>query len=160
MKLPAEYLIPAYQDRLYGMAFSILQNAADAKDAVQLTFIQYHHSDLEFESEDHIRNWLFRTVISRAKDIRRSFWRRNRTSLEPFTQTLGFETPQQQTLFETVSALPENCRTVLQLYYYEDYSIKEIAEILGIRENTVKKRMERARKKLKEVLLEEWNDDE
>ncbi len=64
-----------------------------------------------------------------------------------------------QTLFETVCQLPEKDRTVLQLYYYEDYPIKEIARILGIRESNVKKRLSRARSKLKNVLQENWNDE-
>ena len=160
MKLPVEYLIPKYQDRLYGAAFSVLQNSADARDAVQLAFIQYHQNELSFENEDHIRAWLFRTVVCRAKDINRSFWRRHRVDIDAFAQTLGFETPREQSLFASVAKLAPDYRMVLQLYYYEEYSVKEIAAILGIRENTVKKRLERARRKLKEELLEEWRDEE
>ncbi len=158
MKLPAEYLIPQYQDRLYGAAFAVLQNGADAADAVQMTFIKYVDKDLEYKDEEHIRAWLFKTVINQAKDIRRSFFRSHKVSIEAAIN-LHFEQEEDQTLFETVCQLPEKDRTVLQLYYYEDYPIKEIARILGIRESNVKKRLSRARSKLKNVLQENWNDE-
>ena len=52
-------------------------------------------------------------------------------------------------VYEAVMALPEKYRIVIHLFYYEDYSIKEIAHIIGIKENTVKSQLSRARKMLK-----------
>lgn len=71
MRIGVEYLIGRYKDHLFGAAFSVTQNGADAQDAVQDTFIRYYQSDMEFDNEEHIRLWLFRTVYNRAKDIRR-----------------------------------------------------------------------------------------
>lgn len=159
MRIPAEILIPEFQDNLYGAAYSVLQNAADAQDAVQMTFIRYHLSDLQFEDREHIRSWLFRVVLNQAKDIRRSFWRRNRTSLDQLENTFVFEDRKEQDLFEEVSRLPARYRVVLQLYYFEDYKVKEIAQILEISESNVKKRLSRARDRLKEVLKEDWDNE-
>ncbi len=63
-------------------------------------------------------------------------------------------------LFEAVLRLPEKQRSAMQLYYYEDYSIKEIAAILGCKEAAVKKRLSRARATLKQKLQEEWDENE
>ena len=75
-------------------------------------------------------------------------------------ETLAFETPQSEILFETVMQLPEKYRIVIHLFYYEDYSVREIAGILNLSESNVKVRLSRGRSLLKEVLKEEWNDDE
>ncbi|MCI8796392.1 MAG: RNA polymerase subunit sigma, partial [Dorea sp.] len=57
-------------------------------------------------------------------------------------------------------ALPEKFRIVIHLFYYEDYAIREIADILKISESNVKVRLSRGRSLLKIKLQEEWDDDE
>lgn len=136
---------------MYQAAYAVLQNMADAQDAVQLTFIKYHEKDLDYESEEHMRRWLFRTVLNQAKDIRRSFWRKNRTELNEAITAI-FETPEDRQLFEEVSALPPSYRVVLQLYYYEDFSVKEIAQMIHLSQAAVKKRLSRGRQLLKNHL--------
>lgn len=160
MRIPVECLIECYKDNLFGAAFSVTQNIADAQDAVQNTFIRYHQSSIEFESEQHIRLWLFRTVYNQSKDIRKSFWKRNKVSLDEVINLYYPEPSKKRELFEAVLRLPKKERTILQLYYYEDYSIKEIASILALKEATAKKRLSRARIVLKQRLLEDWNEDE
>ncbi len=78
--------------------------------------------------------------------------------LDDYAETLGFETPEQSELFLAVMALPKKYRIPVHLYYYEDYSVQEVAEALGLRESAVQTRLLRARRKLKET-LEEWNDE-
>jgi len=63
-------------------------------------------------------------------------------------------------LFETVLSLPEKYRIVIHLYYYEDYSIREIAGVLKISESNVKVRLSRGRRLLRKTLKEDWEDDE
>ncbi|MEY8381195.1 RNA polymerase sigma factor [Ileibacterium valens] len=155
MKLSVEYLIPKYQDNLYQAAFSVLQNPADAQDAVQTTMIRYHYLNQEFEDEEHIRKWLFKTVINASKDIRRSFWRRNKVSLEETMASIEFERIQDQSLFQEVCSLPEKYRIVIQLFYYEEFTIQEISQLLSITQSNVKKRLSRARDKLRNVLEQE-----
>lgn len=74
-------------------------------------------------------------------------------------ETLVFDTPQSEELFETVMHLPEKYRIVIHLFYYEDYSVHEIASILKLSESNVKVRLSRARTLLKEKLQEEWDND-
>ena len=74
--------------------------------------------------------------------------------------TLEFAEPADRTLFKIVMGLPEKYRVVIHLFYYEDYSVPEIATILKLREGTVKSQLNRGRMLLKQTLAEEWNDDE
>ena len=74
-------------------------------------------------------------------------------------ETLVFEEPEDGRLFEAVMQLPEKYRIVIHLFYYEDYSVREIAELLKRRENTVKSQLARGRMFLKDMLKEEWDDE-
>lgn len=71
-----------------------------------------------------------------------------------------FGTRDFKSLFEAVMSLPAKYRTVIHLFYYEDYSVARIAEILHSREGTVKSQLNRGRQLLKTKLMEAWNDDE
>lgn len=155
-----EGLMKEYQTNLFVTAFNICKNAEDAKDVVQDTFIAYMTSNQKFNDEGHIRAWLFRVAINKAKDFNKSFWKRNRMPLEDYMETLPFETKEDSSLFEAVLNLPEKYRVVIHLFYYEDMSIKEISGVMRISESNVKVRLSRGRKLLKNVLMEEWEDDE
>jgi RNA polymerase sigma factor (sigma-70 family) len=160
MRQSVQELFEKYQNNLYAAAFNICKNTEDAKDIVQETFIQYYSLRKEFDNEQHIRAWLIRVAINKAKNINRSFWRKNKKPLEDYMESLTFETPESEELFETVMALPEKFRIVIHLFYYEDYAIREIADILKISESNVKVRLSRGRSLLKIKLQEEWDDDE
>ena len=160
MRQPVQQLIELYQTHLYAAAFNICQNQMDAEDVVQETFVQYYTSKKEFESEQHIRAWLLRVVINKAKNISRTFWRKNKCSLDDYMETLSFPNSQSRELFEEVMKLPDKYRIVIHLFYYEDYSVREISNILKISESNVKIRLSRARAMLKDSLKEEWENDE
>lgn len=159
MRQPVQELAASYQGSLFAAAFNVCKNAQDAEDVVQDTFVQYYTTKKEFESEQHIRAWLMRVAVNKAKNINRTFWRRNKISIEDYMETLVFETPAAETLFETVMQLPDKYRIVIHLYYYEEYAVREIAQILKLSESNVKIRLSRGRAMLKETLKEEWDDD-
>ena len=71
-----------------------------------------------------------------------------------------FESPEGKAMFEEVLKLPEKYRIAIHLFYYEDYSVKEIAEILHTSESNVKVRLSRGRKMLKKTLQEAWEDND
>lgn len=160
MRIPTEALVEKYQSNLYAAAFSVCRSAEDAEDAVQDTFLKYHTMNKQFESEQHVKAWLLRVAINHAKNTAGSFWRRNASPLEDYIETLSFQAPEDRGLLEAVMALPEKYRVVIHLFYYEDYSVREIAGILHLAETAVKTRLSRGRKLLKITLKEEWNDDE
>jgi RNA polymerase sigma-70 factor (ECF subfamily) len=155
MRQSLEILIEQYQKSLYAAAFNICKIAEDANDVVQDTFIQYYISSKQFKDEEHLKAWLLRVAINRAKDVTRSFWRRNKIPLEEYTEQISFETSQDSDLFEAVMKLSEKYRVVLHLYYYEDMSVKEIAKILRVSEAGIKMRLSRGRSLLKDIFKEE-----
>ena len=160
MRQSLHELAAMYQDNLFAVAFNICQNTQDAEDVIQDTFVQYYTTKKEFDNEEHIRAWLIWVAVNKAKNVTRTFWRRNKVSIEDFTEMLAFETPESETLFETVMQLPKKYRIVIHLFYYEDYTVREIADILKISESNVKVRLSRGRSLLKEKLKEEWEYDE
>lgn len=160
MRLSVDEIFQKYGDRIFSAAFSICQNQADANDVVQDTLIRYYSLGKDYESESHLKAWLIRVAINRAKDVVSSFWRKNKVEWEEYMDKLVFEEPEDSRLFEAVMRLPEKYRAVIHLFYYEDYAVEEIAGILRRPEGTVKSQLNRGRKLLKNMLWEEWNDDE
>ncbi len=160
MKLPVEILIEKYKNNIYAVAFNICKNKYDAEDVVQDTFIQYLSHKKDFQSEQHIRAWIIRVAINKAKNKNNLFFRRNSLPLEDYMETLTFESDESHELFEAVMKLPEKYRIVIHLFYYEDYSVQEIADILKITQSNVKVRLSRGRLSLRKTLKEAWNNDE
>ena len=160
MKRSVDDAFREYGDRVFTAAFQICGNKADADDVVQDTFVKYYTLDREYESEAHIKAWLLRVAINRAKDIAGFFWRRNTVSWEEYMEELDFAAPEDSRLFQAVMLLPRKYRVPIHLYYYEEYSVEEIAKLLRCRPGTVKSQLSRGRKLLKSMLMEEWDDDE
>lgn len=160
MRLTTEEAVRRYSKRCFAAAFNVCQNAQDAEDVVQEAFIRYHTKVREFDSEAHLKAWLLRVAINRARDVCKSFWHRHRVAWEETMAALPFEAPEDSALFAAVMALPEKYRVVIHLHYYEDYAVREIAALLSRRENTVKSQLRRARALLKDKLKEDWDDDE
>lgn len=157
MKIDTEQVIATYKDRIFAIGLSILKNP---DDVVQETFLRYHTYKKDFESKEHIQSWLYKVAINKAKDIQRKFWKRKQVSMEDYMATIPFDRSQDEELFQAVMALPSKYSIVIHLYYYEDYSIKEIAQQLKLNEGNVKVRLSRARQLLKKQLKENWNDEE
>lgn len=123
-------------------------------------FLDIIHIKKILNSKEHIESWLYKVAINKAKDIQRKFWKRKQVSMEDYMATIPFDRSQDEELFQAVMALPSKYSIVIHLYYYEDYSIKEIAQQLKLNEGNVKVRLSRARQLLKKQLKENWNDEE
>ena len=112
MKPPLKMLIEKYRNNLYTAAFNVCKSAQDAEDVVQDTFLQYWSQKKEFETEQHIRAWLLRVAINKAKNKNNTFFRRNALPLEDYMETLAFQSEESSELFEAVMKLPEKYRIV------------------------------------------------
>lgn len=159
MRLSAEEAFRRYGDRVFSAAFSVCRNREDADDVVQDTFIKYYTRNQDYIDDSHLKAWLLRVAINRAKDLNGAFWRRNRVSWEEYMEQLEFVQPEDKSLFQAVMELPEKYRLVIHLFYYEEYSIAEIAALLRSTQGTVKAQLSRGRKLLKSMLTEDWNHD-
>lgn len=146
--------VEMYSDDVFRIALSYCNNKSDAEDITQNTFLKLLQSDESFESVEHIKKWLLRVAINNCKDIKKSFWQKNILPLDDLTETEGAAdfTQNDYDLYNAVTKLQSKYRIVVHLFYYEDYPIKEISELLGIKETTVQTRLMRARRKLKELL--------
>lgn len=159
MRLSADEAFRRYGDRVFSAAFSVCQNREDADDVVQDTFIKYYTRNEDYIDDSHLKAWLLRVAINCAKDITGAFWRRNRVSWEEYMEQLEFVQPEDKSLFQAVMELPEKYRLVIHLFYYEEYSIAEIAALLRSTQGTVKARLSRGRTLLKSMLTEDGNHD-
>lgn len=85
--------------------------------------------------------------------------RDSRRRRPPFEEP-AFAEPAHEALYAALGDLPEKCRIVVHLFYFEDMGTRQIAEVLGIKEPTVRTRLVRARKLLKQSLKEAWEDEQ
>lgn len=140
---------------VFAAAYSLLKNREDAEDAVQDTFLRYYSCEKQFASDEHLRAWLLRVAVNRAKDLLRAACRQRTLPLEPEFGADAFPSEESRDLFRAVAELPEAYRIVIHLHYYEDYPVREIASILRLPQATVKTRLFRGRELLKKSLKEE-----
>ena len=140
-------LVNMYANNVYKIAVSYCNNRSDAEDIVQNVFIKLLKSKEKFKDDEHVKRWLIRVAINESKNMNTSFWRKRIVPLEDSEPIV---------LLGAVMKLKEKNRIVVQLYYYEGYSVKEIAEILRIKETTVQTRLMRARNALREIVKEDW----
>lgn len=164
-----EKVVTKYMDTVYRIAISHTKDALDADDVVQQTFVKLLTKNVNFTDEEHLKRWLIRVCINECNSLFSSFWRKNVNLFEHNSEEENvtnqsyepsFTLQEDSDLYEAVKMLPAKCRIVVYLFYYEGYSTKEIAEIIHVREVTVRTRLVRARKLLKEVLKEAWDYEE
>lgn len=149
-------VVRLYLNPVYRVALSCCKNQYDAEDVVQNTFLKLLNSDTSFESDEHIHRWLIRVAVNESNTMWRSIWKRKVSSLDWVDLPEEFSSPEKSELFYAVQKLPPKYREVVHLYYYEEYSIKEIADILHIFQSAIQTRLMRARRKLKQQLKEAW----
>lgn len=146
-------VVAEYSDMLLRLACARLGSAADAEDAVQEAFLRLLTAAPVFRDAGHERAWLIRATLQRAGDIRRRAERRN-LPLEEITEPAAHDSPGEE-LRSAVRALPEKYGAVIHLHYYEGYTIKEIARLLGLPAATVGTRLARGRERLRQMLKED-----
>ena len=151
-----ERIVRTHMDTIYRIAVSYTKTPADADDIVQQTFVKLLSKKETFADEEHEKHWLIRVCINECNSFFSSFWRRNVDSMEILTREPQFTTPENTDLYDAIRQLPGKCSIVVYLFYYEGYSTKEIGKLLHIKEATVRPRLVRARKLLKEQLREAW----
>lgn len=146
-------IMQAYGNSIYRMSFFLLRNEQDAQDVLQETLIKYIQKAPVFETADYEKAWLLRVANNLCKDMLR-FQKKNRhVNIEDLLD-MGIA-QEDSNLLTQVWSLPEKYKRAIYLHYYEGYSVLEIADILNISESAVKKRLERGRDKLREILKED-----
>lgn len=145
----AERLAAAYAPSVYRLAYARTGNREDAEDVMQEVFLRLVRSGPEFRDDEHAKAWLLRVAANCAGDLFRSLWRKR---TQPLDDTLAMEAPEPGGVLEAVLALPASYRAPVHLFYYEGYSVAEIAGLLGKTQGAVKTRLSRARAMLRREL--------
>ena len=140
-----EQVYRTYGPSLYRFCLLQMKNPADAEDVLQEVFCKRLYRAPAFASPDHERRWLFRVALNQCRDA----WKCSSRTELPLEAASAAVTPEEQGLLDHVAALPEAQRTVLHLHYYEGYSLREIARLLGVTVPTVKMRLKRGRDALR-----------
>lgn len=150
-----ERYVRLYHKPVYRLALSYVHNEAEAEDICQEAFCKLLDCGEEFAAEENCRAWLFRVTINLSKNLLRSKRFTRTDELDEKIPAKHDFSDDETSLWETVSRLPPKYRSVIHLYYYEGYSVKEIADMTGDSVSTVTTRLARARDKLRKMLLKE-----
>ncbi len=167
-KLPLEVtdeVVRYYSPMIYRIALTKTQSSHDADDIFQDVFLKLCLNEKPFESEEHRKAWLIKVTINCCNSHFTAPWRKNVDTLEdaiisqiPDESTEVCDLGDGPDVYSQVLKLPQNMREVVLLYYYEEMSIREISQILQTSEVNIKKRLSRARQRLKLELAD--NDAE
>ena len=156
-------LMSAHRTSLVRLAYLYLGDSALAEDAVQETFLKAWRHWESFREESAEKTWLTRIAINTCKDIRRTAWfRRARQSLS-LDAAKKYGKPdsyRDDTVIQAICRLSDRDREALLLRYYQQLSVRETAQVLGVSESSAASRIHRAKGHLRELLKGWWFDDE
>ena len=147
-----DVLFETYGDMIYRLALVRTKNAADAEDVVQEVFLRCLKHNPVFQSAEHQKAWLIKVTLNCSKTLLGSAFRRHSVPEDAMGELSSEDETPDSTVYDAVLKLPEKYRTAIHLYYYEDYSVREIASAMRATESTVKSWLHRARGMLKETL--------
>ncbi len=142
-------ILDKYSKTLIKIAFTYMKNLADAEDIVQEVYISLMRRGSGFDSEEHEKAWLIRVTINHCKNRLKSAWYRKSV---PLDEEISYLPEEESEVLSAVLSLPAKYRSVIHLYYYENYSMQEISEILRKSAGTVGTWLSRGRKLLKAKL--------
>lgn len=156
-----EQLIEENKLKMYKVAKSILKNEDDVCDAIQNALMSAYTNLNKLQNNQFFSTWLIRILINKSYDIVNKNQRlySNVTDIDEYNTNenlKSFDSYNSESLVENVlTKIDEDLKTITVLYYYNDYSVNEIAMILDIPEGTVKSRLSRARNKIYEIIKSE-----
>lgn len=144
-------LIDEYKTALYKVAKTYLKNEEDVADAIQDTILSAYEHIGELKTVSYFKTWLTRILINHCNDL----LKQQRRFIETDWTEASHPAPapeDDRAFYELLAELPEDMRLIFLLYYGEGFRTREIAQILDMNENTVKSRLQRGRKQLKEAI--------
>ena len=145
-----DQLMRAQLQSMYRIAISMLQNEEDAADAIQETVLKCWQKIGQLKSDEYFQTWLTRILINQCKDILKS--RKKYVYVEDMPEIVHEDNYFTNEWKELLRRLNEKYRVVMELYYVDGFSTKEIAEMLHITDMNVRSRMARGRKQLEQIL--------
>lgn len=151
-----ERVVEIYSDMLLRIAMHHVNSYAQAEDIVQDVFLKYVTKSPTFVDENHEKAWLLRVTINECKDIQQHWWNKKRSEylIDNMSNNgrIDDESKYSFVLLEEIKKLPFHYRNAIYLFYYEELSTKQIAQICKVREGTVSSWLHRGKKHLKSKL--------
>lgn len=157
-----QHAMTAHGGSVYLVALAQMRSEADAQDVSQDVFCRLLTDDTAFTSNEHLKAWLLRTTINRCRELHRMPWRRRVESADDVgrelpapgagTEDAALAELRTDPVWQALQALPEKLRAVALLHYVEEYTTEEISRIVGSPPATVRTRLHRARKQMREAL--------
>lgn len=158
-------LVRRYEDRLLRFAYRMLQDTADAEDVIQCTFIRAYKALRSYRPGSQFGSWLYSIALNecrrRAKKVRSQRTLPEEAAANVAMEGIGdpasnaLNRDRNRRIKEAVMALPAHYREAILLFYFEEFSVEEMATALGISITAAKVRLHRARAKLSSVLKDE-----
>lgn len=152
-----EFILKTEGNAILRLAYTYLHNSSDAEEVLQDTLIQYMRKAPVFMDSDHERAWLMRVAVNLSKNLLRR--NRIRQTEELNDNLIANQRPDLSYVWDGVKRLPQRYREVIHLYYYEQLTTAQIAQILRRRESTIRSDLYRGRMKLREQFKEDFDDE-
>lgn len=156
--LACKQLYLQYADALYNVCVRILQHPAEAEDALQEAFIKIFNNIQQYRNESSIGSWMKQIVTNTCLNI----LRKKKLVLDELVDDISENENERENehdysiedIKKAIEELPQGYRVVFNLFMFEEYTHKQIAEMLEISESTAKSQLFKAKRKLKEILLQ------
>ena len=167
-------MVRDYQDRVFAIVYRMVGDRAEAEDVAQEVFVTVFKSIDSFRGESKFSTWLFRIATNHTKNRLKYLARRHHkkkssiddeyeremktplSEISPRPDRLAEGAEMERVIKEALAALDEDQRAILVFRDIEQLSYAEIADILGVREGTVKSRLFRARAALQQKINERY----
>lgn len=146
-------IVTTYRDSILRLAYSYLKNRTDAEDIAQEVFIAYIRHMPHCETDAKLKAWLMRVTANKCKNLLASAWKKRTVAI---SDDLTYMPSENRDVLEYVLSLDEKYRIPLHLFYYEGYSIDEIAHLLKAKPATVGTWLARGRKLLKDKIGDDY----
>jgi len=158
-----KFLVEKYQQMVYTLALKITGNKEEAEDAAQEIFVKCYHSLNSYNGRAAFATWLYRITYNHAVDVvKRNHrkWRTEKWDVDVETGEAEYYCFDEKIdlkeikvlLKEAIYKLSPQDQVIVTLYYYDDLPLRDIAEVMGIKENNVKIKLHRSRCRLLELL--------
>ncbi len=163
-ELLIDEIMNKYGQEVLQLVYSYLNNKEVAEDLTQDIFVKCYKSLHTYKGKSNVKTWLWRIAINHCKDYIKSWYNKKvivtedefaymESQKESVEQTV-IQNAEDRELASAVMSLPIKYREVIYLFYYEELSIKEIAIVIEVKENTIKTRLKKAKELLKKGLEE------
>ena len=152
-----EELVNTVRTKLYKTGMAILRNDDDTCDAIQETLLSAYKNFDSLNEKKYFKTWITRILINKCYDIlsknKKVSYLNQKMELED--QNYYDIYKEESNLEKVLNMIDSDLKTVTVLYYYDEFSVKEISEMLNIPEGTVKSRLARARDRIYDILKKE-----